>query len=1096
MMTRRPAYSTILLTLGLLVVMSVAPVFAHPLVQPAAESMQPAHQSTVAQNNDERIVFASDRAGSFDLYVMHRDGSHVTRLTTDHATEDEPAWSSDGTRIAFNANIDGDYDIYVMNSDGSNRIQLTNNDAGDFHPTWSPDGTRIAFYSDRTGNAEIYVMNSDGSEQTNLSNSAATEDGSPAWSPDGTRIAFDSYDGSDGRIYVMQADGSQQADLGSGWQPSWSPDGEWLAFKSYAADRANDRTNIYKMRPTGAERTRLTEQAGNNGASTWSPDGTDIVFTTDRDGGNDIYVIQADGSNPRKLTDNAASDQNPDWWNVAAQQGTAPAAPRNLVARGGLDTVLLTWEPAPLLDAAGYVVYRRAAGDTGFTRLNATRVDGLSFRDTTARADGFSDYQVTAVTEGNAESDPSNTTSSVAGQVNLRIPDVRAEPGEQVVVPINIENGDGLCIGAMNIGIRYDPAIATVVGDVERTALTSGYSFQPGTRSSEDSLYIATLSGNNCHDLIGPGALFLVTFAITPNVTIDSSLDFIEGLSETSLYDYDNFDTPVPLDLTGGHLVLSDSGVYGRGDVNGDGVINAADAAIALQIAVGERQTDTQQQAAGDVNSDGVVNAADAALILYYAANQEWPPVEADIVLQCDFNNDGTLNNVDAAMLLAFSAGSLEPTPEQIAAGDTNGDGVINRYDTCGGPPHGGTTSPVFPDPFPQIAQTIPVVSDTVRVAPEAGTDITPGTSFALPIRASDGSKIAGATFDVVYDTIFTYEGVRLDNALADQGFVLESHSDTPGRVRVALAGAQELISSTHTLAWIELSAPPAAALAQDATSNATIAVSGAWLNDQFGRDFSTSSLARQVVGGNVQVGNPVMPGDANGDELVDAGDIPALILRIYEDQYLDEPGCDANQDGLVDAGDIACLVLLIFDGPGSCNRAAALAQEDGTPSLRIPPTMNATPGSTVQVPVSFASDGSSTSATVFTLTYDQTRLYVDPADHDADGIPDAVTFNLPDAFAGAVPHIDPEQGRMALLVADTTAPLAALPDGVLATVALTVREDARGMVPVGFSLDTVPPSFGSTMGSSISGITQDGLVFVNPDLSSTSLVYLPLVQR
>lgn len=70
---------------------------------------------------------------------------------------------------------------------------------------------------------------------------------------------------------------------------------------------------------------------------------------------------------------------------------------------------------------------------------------------------------------------------------------------------------------------------------------------------------------------------------------------------------------------------------------------------------------------------------------------------------------------------------------------------------------------------------------------------------------------------------------------------------------------------------------------------------------------------------GTAETGDPPAPmsGDVNGDGIIDAGDIPAMVLRIFEGQFANEPGSDCNNDGVADAGDIPCVVLLVFASAG-----------------------------------------------------------------------------------------------------------------------------------------------------------------------------------
>ena len=136
-----------------------------------------------------RIAFASNRAGSFDIYVMDSDGQNLDSLNVrKEATDNHPSWSPDGRRIAFASNRAGSFDIYVMDSDGKNLEPLAPHKAMDNHPSWSPDG-QIAFASNRAGNFDIYVMDSDRNNLDRLTDHEA-RDNYPSWSPDGRYIAF------------------------------------------------------------------------------------------------------------------------------------------------------------------------------------------------------------------------------------------------------------------------------------------------------------------------------------------------------------------------------------------------------------------------------------------------------------------------------------------------------------------------------------------------------------------------------------------------------------------------------------------------------------------------------------------------------------------------------------------------------------------------------------------------------------------------------------------------------------------------------------------------------------------------------------------
>ncbi len=222
------------------------------------------------------------------------------------------------------------FEIYVMDADGGNQRRLTNHRAHDGSPSWSPDGKRIVFVSHRDGNGEIYVMDTDGGNPQNLTNNLSY-DNSPSWSPDGKQIAFDSD--REGRfnweIYVMDTDGGNLQRLTNNPDddghpddryPSWSPDGAHIVFTARREEHVENKFavtyEIYVMDVDGGNQQRLTNNRNNEWAPVWSPDGKRIAFYSDRKGtfdNFDIYVMDADGGNQQNLTNNRAWNRAPSW---------------------------------------------------------------------------------------------------------------------------------------------------------------------------------------------------------------------------------------------------------------------------------------------------------------------------------------------------------------------------------------------------------------------------------------------------------------------------------------------------------------------------------------------------------------------------------------------------------------------------------------------------------------------------------------------------------------------------------------------------------------------------------------------------------------
>ncbi len=196
----------------------------------------------------------------------------------------------------------------------TNITQLTYaNDTGYGFPAWSPDGSRIAYNHILGNNYSLWIMDANGSNPVSLTRadinnpvhktSAYWVDFNPRWSSDGSKIVFHRtyyYDGGGYLgffVYIINADGPNQRMLISGRNPSISHDGKYIAFDAgYAGGiyaTAEQGYNIFVMNVDGTNIKRLTDDKGNEVVPSWSPDSKKLIFTKD----GTIYIMNADGSN-------------------------------------------------------------------------------------------------------------------------------------------------------------------------------------------------------------------------------------------------------------------------------------------------------------------------------------------------------------------------------------------------------------------------------------------------------------------------------------------------------------------------------------------------------------------------------------------------------------------------------------------------------------------------------------------------------------------------------------------------------------------------------------------------------------------------------
>jgi TolB protein len=193
--------------------------------------------------------------------------------------------------------------LWIVGADGTGRKRLTDPPEGafDFDPDWAPDGRRLVYRRDFKGaggsleRSEVRVVGID------CRDTLVGRGSFPAWSPDGRWIALTAEKG----IVSVRPDGTRERVLdASGECATWSPLGRRMAYCSNDFDSPlSDDWNVIVMATDGSEKRQLTHDPGREYPYAWSPDVSQIAFTSDRDGTNRVWVMDADGADQRRLTD-------------------------------------------------------------------------------------------------------------------------------------------------------------------------------------------------------------------------------------------------------------------------------------------------------------------------------------------------------------------------------------------------------------------------------------------------------------------------------------------------------------------------------------------------------------------------------------------------------------------------------------------------------------------------------------------------------------------------------------------------------------------------------------------------------------------------
>ena len=334
---------------------------------------------------ESTIAFTSTRDDltTAEIYLMSPDGTNVRRLTENTGGNAFAALSPDGKKIVFDSNrnrTEGEpvntSDLFVMDTKGDEQRFLIRGSSA----TWSPDSKNIAFHASASGvglpikpdpsaatsDSDIFVANVDDllagvAGPTNLTNNPDAIDDDPDWSPDGQRIVFTSHPVTDNpqisnltEIYVINVDGTGLTRLTFNAEeeraPSWSPDGSRIVYMCRIGGGAGSAVEICAMNADGSDRRQLTNNTAFDATPTYSPDGQQIVFlrtvAPGTPGVQQTWLMNADGTDQRQLTNPPGVNTIPNWGVVRVHIKRPPHDGRQDEGAIGLMPARSAWREA------------------------------------------------------------------------------------------------------------------------------------------------------------------------------------------------------------------------------------------------------------------------------------------------------------------------------------------------------------------------------------------------------------------------------------------------------------------------------------------------------------------------------------------------------------------------------------------------------------------------------------------------------------------------------------------------------------------------------------------------------------------------------